>query len=249
LQHQYNNVLGRVHEANRSYADPRYKNRFTIVEGLAHAGAGNYDQADTVLTSFITSYPTDTLRIWADAALEYIRRNRPKKPIDTSLKISAQPPQGNSNNTASNNAPLPLQPPLENKVIPNAETLANAPKSYTYNPQEEHYVIVAIPAMDQRAMGMKVGIGDFNTFRFGTQNLKTDASMLSPTQGIIFTKSFKALAQAKIYMNVLGATSQIFREYRNNEYEIMMISANNFLKLLTDKDLKPYTAFYKANYK
>lgn len=246
LQRQYTNVLTRINDANRSFPESKYQRHFTIMEGFAQAGIGNYDKADSILTRFITAMPTDSLRPWADAALEFVRKNRPKTPVDTNLKLTAQTP-ANTGNTGNATPQSPSS--FEDKLIPNAEAAVNPPAAYTYKPQDEHFVIITIPASEARAFGLKTGVEDFNAYRFPTQNLKANASMLSPSQGFIVVRSFRASGQAKIYMNMMGATSQIFREYKTNEYEVMMISADNYQKLLADKDIKPYEAFYKTNYK
>lgn len=242
LQHQFTNVLARVRDAERMYPNSKFKDRYTIVEGIALAGAGNYNKADTLLTNFVTAHPTDSLRAWADAALQYVHKNKPV--VDTTgkalvaAKIPTVPVQP-TNNVPQANAP----------VIPPAPPPANVPTAYTYKPQDEHYIIMSFPAMEQRAMGAKAAINDFNTFKFSGQNLKTDINMLQQSQGIIVIQSFKGINQAKIYMNMLGATSQIFREYKPGEYQIFAISADNYRKMVADKDVRQYLSFYHANYK
>lgn len=243
LQHQFTNVLTRVHDANRMYPNSKFKDRFTIVEGIALAGAGNYNQADTLLTNFVTGHPMDSLRAWADAALQYVHKNRPVADTNAAKGAAA------ANATAIPVKPTANIPQVNVPVIPPAPLPANVPDKYTYKPQDEHYVVMSFPAMEQRAMGAKAAINDFNTFKFSGQNLKTDISMLQQSQGIIVVQSFKGVNQAKIYMNMLGATSQIFREYKPGEYQIFMVSADNYKKMLSDKDLKTYLSFYHSNYK
>ena len=41
----------------------------------------------------------------------------------------------------------------------------------------------------------------------------------------------------------------VFREYKPEEYQMGIISEDNYRKLEADKDLQPYLQFYKANYK
>ena len=98
-------------------------------------------------------------------------------------------------------------------------------------------------------MGVKAAMTDFNTFKFGNLQLDSKTEMVSPDLGMVVTRQFGNAGQAKIYLNSLKGTAQVFREYKSNESELLVISANNYLKLLSDKKLEAYLSFYRKNYK
>jgi hypothetical protein len=51
-------------------------------------------------------------------------------------------------------------------------------------------------------------------------------------------------------MNEIRALKQLFREYSNpSEYDLLLISAGNYPKLLFQKDYTVYKTFYNKNYK
>jgi hypothetical protein len=103
--------------------------------------------------------------------------------------------------------------------------------------------------MEQRAMGVKAAIGDFNTFKYGSLGLDVESTVLNQKEGVIAVQKFDGPTKAKIYMNDLRGTAQVFREYKTGEYQLLLISESNYRKLLADNALGPYLDFYSKNYK
>jgi hypothetical protein len=255
MERQYGPVLGRVRDAQRRYSDAKYTKRFQVVEGTALAGTQEYDKADSLLTGFIRTYPSDSLRPWADAVLEYVRKTRPAAPVvpadSTKVVKVADSVKVQQVVNAAGIVPLPTNDVQDFPVdtAPPAAMLPAPPKEYTYKANDEHYVAVSIPAMEQRAAGVRSAISDFNTFKFGNLGLNSEITMLQSDQGVIVVKKFKNVGQAKIYLNSLRTTTQIFREYKPTEYEVFIISEPNYRKMIAEKNIPAYLLFYKQSYK
>ncbi len=247
LNRQCNDAMRNIMLAKTNYNNPRYTKRYTILEGLTLACMKKYDEADTVVRQFISSYPKDSLRPWADAVLKYIQDTRPKVSSGSPLTGEVKPAAGAAGDTsAATKVPMPKLPPAtEMADVP----AANVPAAYTYKQVDEHYVMFVFGSTDQRSSGVRAAMSDFNTFKFSELKLSTDLTPLTSSQSIITTKAFRNLAAARIYINSLRATGQIFREYQQSEYQIIPISATNYIKLIAEKDMKAYLQFYNANYK
>lgn len=231
-RHEYETVLKRMQVVKRDYKEGALKNRFTLVEAMALVGVGDYDMADTLVSGFLRNYPTDSLRIWAGAIMKYISTNRP-------------PPLAPKADTAASGSDTAGS----KKSVAKEEKKNEVPATYVFRPMEPHYCIVFFPAMEARTMGVKAAVSDFNTFKYSKQNLATAIEPLTAEQSVLIVKQFPNMAQAKSYANALRATSQIFREYKSNEYQLMIISAANYLKLMTDHIAQPYISFYNARYR
>ncbi len=244
IQRQFSEVLERVKTGRQRYKDPRYDKRFRVMEGVAYAGAGNYAQADTLLRDFIKGNANDTLRAWAESVLEYVNKNKPVTPkIDTGKKVV------NVIDTNTVKAPPVVNVNKIDEKVEIAKPTAEVPPIYAYKPDNEHYVIVSFPGKDARATTMMSAIGDYNTFKHKAANLTSSIDMLAVKEGVVVTKKFANAATAKEYMNGLKATSQVFREYQSSEYQVFMISASNYQKLLADHSVSQYLNFYKFYYK
>lgn len=273
MQRNYDAVLERAREGQKTYKNSAknaaYLKRFRIMEAIALAGSGNYTQADTLISAFISSNPTDSLKDWAETVMLYIKRNKPTPPPvikDTTAATSAggitTANQPVKSDTLANRASLPVAKPVTNPVdtasaniastpppVPTGTVVDDAPAAYTYNPKEEHYMIFYFPKSESRAMGVKAGISDFNVFKYGGQGLTTSLKMLRADQGVITVRKFTSAAAAKNYMSSLRSNALIFKEYKPSEYQMFPVSASNFLKMEADKDVPGYLKFYKANYK
>lgn len=243
LQRQYTEVLERIKTARQQYKDPRYEKRFRVMEGVALAGSGKTEQADTLLRDFIKANATDTLRPWAEAVLEYIAKDKPKTPVpDTANTGTAKPLPQVTNTTINTNTDID-----GNVTI--AQPSGEVPKIFAYKPEKQHFLLFSFPGMQGRAMGVKSAIGDFNNFRYKEESLSTGIDMLSKTEGVVYVKKFTNAAKAKDYMTALRAASQIFREYQTSEYQLFIISEDNYQKLLSDHSTQAYLNFYKFYYK
>ncbi|RYD55680.1 MAG: tetratricopeptide repeat protein [Sphingobacteriales bacterium] len=250
MQRQYTDVLQRMQVAKKQYSDPTYKKRFQIMEAIALVGSGDYGKAEGLLGDFMSSHPSDSLRAWAEATLGYIKTHKPATPPPT-------PPAGSgfAPDTTSGGGKGAMRAAAESNSgvsAPSAPVTPPAPSvpdAFTYKPNEEHYVVFSFATMEQRAMGVKAAMNDFNTFKFTGQGLTSDLQMVNKSQGVIVTQKFKNVAQARLYMTSLRGTAQVFREYKTGEYNIFVISANNYVKMMHDRDIQPYMKFYNANYK
>lgn len=265
IARDYEGALARVIQGQRQYKETNYAKRFRIMEGIARAGLGNYDAADTILQDFLKQYPSDSLKPWADAVLAYIQKNKPAAPPAPSVAPAngaAPPPASSTPAPAGSAAPtnasaaggVPPPPPPSSTASSAAPVTGTTgaeqvAKTYTYAPNEEHYALFVFGAMEARAMGVKSALTDFNKFKFSSLNLTSTSEVLKADQGVIVTRSFKNASEAKIYLNMLRSTAQVFREYKPGEYQLVLISANNYRKMAADKDIKPYLQFYNTKYK
>ncbi len=265
MQRQYTDVLMRIKEARKQYKGSKYSKRYEIMEGIALAGSGNYNQADTLLREFIKTNPSDSLKDWAEAVLKYIGKNNPAPPAGAApAPNNGAPPAFKAPNAGANPAAPggPANPLSPNGSIPNGSPVSppanpsanpsagqnNVPGQFTYNAKAPHYCVVSIPGIESRTLGLKAAIADFNTFRFADKNLSTLMDVEGAQLGTIVVKAFPDAASAKSYMNTLKGTSQIFREYKANEYHVFIISADNYLKVLSDKSIDNYLKFYSQHY-
>jgi outer membrane protein assembly factor BamD (BamD/ComL family) len=237
-QRQYGEVLSRTRAARRNFpTDESYNNRFRIIEAMAYAGSAQYIEADTILNGFISSHPGDPLQPWAQQVLNYVTE---RKKVDT---VKATPSE------ALPASIMPPAPATGTPVKPSVdESTEPAPAEYAYNAREAHYFVFAVNKMETRAMGVKAGIGDLNTFKFGDAKLEVVIEPMPSGKAIIIVKSFKNAAGAKNYMAQFRDAKTLVREYEANEYQTFVISASNFRKLMVDRAIGSYLVFYRGHY-
>lgn len=260
-RHEYTQVIHNADMARHQYGDQRYQQRFTILEGEALAATGSYNKADTLISDFLKNNPSDSLKDWAEAVMNYIAKNKPVEVKDSTKNLAPglqhPVPPGMPGQPVAPTAPGttntdPTQPNLPQPTVDSSKTATVAeqvPATYTYKPSDEHFFVFAFNKMEPRAMGVKAGLTDMNSIKFSNLGLTTGLEMLSAQSGLVIVRSFKDLARAKIYLNALRTSPQVLRDYNEGEYNIFLISSKNLLKLKADKDLPAYLDFYKKQYK
>jgi len=249
MAHQYTDVIMRVNYAYKNYKDPKYNKRFQIVEAIALAFKGDFIQADTILVNFIRQNPSDSLRPWADAVMNYISKNK---------QNNAQATQTATNNLTSitktlntGGVPATPQPSKDTTTVANVRDSSSnrvVPAKFTYKPNEEHYMVLSLGKVEPRAMGLKAGVGDFDAINYRRPDLDVGMQFIAENNVIITIKSFPNAGDAKKYMSALMATKPLFKEYNSSEYQVFIISAKNYAKIFSDHSVFPYLDFYKKNY-
>ncbi|HTN47259.1 MAG TPA: tetratricopeptide repeat protein [Flavipsychrobacter sp.] len=251
MQRDYTGALSKTREGQKLYKQPNYNNRFKVMEAIALAGSGQYDEADSLIKKFIAANPNDSVKRWAIAVQDFVKKARPVVPVVTDttggMPVNIITNPGNSVNAV--NTATPPTPPTAPPIPANNTGNTKIPPAYTYDAKTAHAYIFYFYKAESRAMGVKVALNDFNTFNYSSQKLKSTFEMLQENQGIITVKSFPSLAAAKIYMNAVSSNKQIFKEFKTGEYQPLLISEENLEKLKADKDILPYLEFYKKRYK
>jgi hypothetical protein len=102
--------------------------------------------------------------------------------------------------------------------------------------------------MEPKAMGVKAGVTDLNTFRFSTVKLEASVVALKGNKGMVVVKTFQNAGAARTYLSTFRDTKMLVREYEPNEYQTFIISANNYRKLIADGGIGSYLPFYRSHY-
>lgn len=225
VQRQYQDVLRRIKDADEQYkSQGDFKKKFNLMKAISIAGTGNYPEADTMLSQFITTHPGDTLNNWANAVLEYIRKN-PQSPA-----VSNTPGAAMANSK------------------PDSAALTGSSLQYDYKPATAHYVILSAQ-QDAKFSGLRSGLSDYNLMKQGNEGIVITMSTLDASRSVIICREFPTAAAAKKYMNEIRSVNLLFREFKAGEYDLLLISADNFPKLFLKRDYPAYKAFYQKNYK
>ncbi len=217
MQRQYSSVLRRVADADEMY--PRqgnYQKKYTLMKAIAIAGTGQLPEADTMLSRFVAANPDDSLTTWANAVLDYIRKQDytvVPRPSDT-LQAAA-PVQG----------------------------------AYEYLPLQAHYVIIAAE-QDARLAALKSALVDYNLMNADKEDVVVTISGISAGEGAVVCRGFANAAEARVYLNDIKRTKAIFSEYEHaGAYQLLLISEENFSRLLQAKDIQAYKTFFGKHYK
>lgn len=266
IQYQYTDVLARVHEAQKKYKEPVYLKRFRIMEAIALAGSGNYKQADTLMKEFTKINPSDSLKFWAENIIKFLSKKPPmpiagadKGPFKSHWPYYGDPigkPLGandldeanaaNSQNNGVKKDTVFATTAPEDKAI-KASTPLPALINYSYTPAAEHYAGIVLPGMEYRLAKLRNAIKNAQSSSQTDQVVYID--LLNPEQSILLIKGFSDLQSAQNYITYLSENNGLFEEYKPNEYQFFIISANDYKILMFKRNIGEYLEFYNHNFK
>ncbi|MNX75590.1 hypothetical protein D3C86_1070710 [compost metagenome] len=223
MSQDYQQAMSNADSAQSLYpnAYAPFANRYTLVRIASIAGKGDYKTADSLLTGFIAQYPNDETNAWAKSLQQYVKKAMQQQPA-----VSAS--------TGANG--------------PQVMAGANVPAAYSYTPATLHYVLIAATGDQNRLAGVRAGLKDYHQVQKGMKELTTSLTPLDGQKNIVVVKEFKNAAAAKAYISNLKKQANLFRDFSANEYEVIMVSSDNIIKLFTDKDWAKYQEFYKNKY-
>jgi len=223
MSQDYQQAMSNADSAQSLYpnAYAPFANRYTLVRIASIAGKGDYKTADSLLTGFIAQHPNDETAGWAKSLQQYVKKAMQQQPA-ASASTGANGPQVMAG--------------------------ANVPAAYSYTPANLHYVLIAATGDQNRLAGVRAGLKDYHQSQKGMKELTTSLTPLDGQKNIVVVKEFKNAAAAKAYISNLKKQANLFRDFSANEYEVIMVSSDNIIKLFTDKDWAKYLEFYKNKY-
>lgn len=200
-----------------------YQKKYTLVKYAAIAGNKDYKEADSLLTIFVAQNQNDETILWARNLQQYV-----KVQLEAWKKDSARL------NTPSN-APMSLP--------------ADSSLQYSYKPGNLHYVMISTPVTDSKINGLRAGLRDYNNSKPARKQLEVSITPLDAQRSVIVVQEFKNAAEAKKYIAEISKMKDLFREFSNaSEYDLLIISNDNILKLYTDKNWQGYVDYYRTKY-
>ncbi|HRP90047.1 MAG TPA: tetratricopeptide repeat protein [Edaphocola sp.] len=200
-----------------------YLNKYKLVAYAAMVGLSQYKDADSALSKFIAENPNDETIPWAKEL---------QKLIKGELTAQAAKPVGSS----SSNDPL---------------VLANGPsQSFVFTPKSLHYVLVYSKIdNDNRLMGVRAGLQELNKTNASFKDMSVSMTQLTAQQNLVAIGEFNDMEAAKKYMSFIKKEKKVFQAFSSpTDYEIIMISNDNIIKLYTEKNMGDYLNFYKSKY-
>ncbi len=139
--------------------------------------------------------------------------------------------------------------PAHTAIEEAAGSADNNNQNYIFHAGGKQFVLISAAILDGKLMGVKSGLADYNITKRSGDNIKITITALQGGRGILILKEFDDIAQGKKYIADIKAQSSLFREYEQNEIELMLISAENLKVLYQKNDYDTYKQFYKKNYK
>jgi tetratricopeptide (TPR) repeat protein len=120
--------------------------------------------------------------------------------------------------------------------------------AFTYSADTVHLVAVVIQVKNLNSNELRTKLSDYNNLYYSLRELKISAQQLDKDKPVILISDFPDKSSAQDYAIALKDDQSVFGAATPGSFELLVISAGNYVKLLKEKDIEKYLAFYDQNY-
>ena len=132
--------------------------------------------------------------------------------------------------------------------VKEADQAREAVELYTYDPEAEHLFLLAVKKEHNLNL-VNFNLLNYNLDYFNTYNLVIEMKNLGVDYNLLHVKEFADNQGVRRYAErVREDISEIMGEIPEADYESVLISRENYKKLLEEKEVKPYLLFHRQNY-
>jgi tetratricopeptide (TPR) repeat protein len=114
-----------------------------------------------------------------------------------------------------------------------------------------HYFILYVndPSVTQNSMSSAYAkIDAFNSLQFADKKLQIKQSTLDKSNKLLYVRQFKNGTDAVAYYNAIKTQSQLFSDFQPGQYNIVIMSTDNYHILVDIKDIDAYNKFFHRVY-
>lgn len=134
-------------------------------------------------------------------------------------------------------------------VIKEAEQVKEAVQLYTFDPQAKLKFMLAVNKSENLNL-VNFNLLNYNLDNFNNYDLKIELQKLNVDYNLLVVDQFSTNEGVERYANrVKNDILEIMGDIPADSYEVVLISDENYKKLLNSKEIKPYLLFYKQYYK
>lgn len=199
--------------------------KYKLMEALCHAGLKKLTQCKSGLMAVISEYPESSEQRKAQEVLAYISKYESEMNNDSSSKKISDSLDKNMNLKSS-----------------------EAFGQYIPDPTGMQLVMIYLKNADNKTTAFKAGISDYNLLRYNVEEYATGLNYISTNEALVTVKTFPTVQAAKKYLNDLKKEKSVFSQLKSSDFELSIITQQNFIELLKTKDINGYQDFYKKNY-
>lgn len=213
-----NAIIGKT-----KFASSILQAKFDLIQAKSLAALQQFDSARVITEKIITSYPGSEEQLHAQEFLSYLDRRIGN--LNTSIPSFTDSSSQKTVGSASNQSAI-----------------------YTLRKQDEHLTIILITPVNGTSLGLKAGVGDYNTIKHYDKLLTTNFNMIDNDWGILSIGKFDNAIKATNYMNQLKTENKLFSNLDKANYKILIISSENFKELLKTRKREEYLEYFKRYY-
>ncbi|MBK5286477.1 MAG: hypothetical protein JJE25_13845, partial [Bacteroidia bacterium] len=223
LNKYYEETYGKFME--KQYAEVIQRKRTSDTLFPANALMPKFDFLKTLSIGYTNPVPV------FEASLKDIVKNYPTDPVKNSAQEILDMIYGVKKEEAPKNT--------------GNESDTNA---FAFLPDTTHLIIITFLQKEVDSNTLKTKLSDYNNLYYSLRELRVSALQLNKDRQMIVIEDFPDKSSGLDYAVSLKDDETIFGSVTPGSFELFVISANNYVRLLKEKDIEKYLSFYEQNY-
>lgn len=243
---RYNEVIDGVDRAFALYTEEPLMGKMKYWKGMALLRNSENDSARAIFQGIVGSYP-DTSKIvdLAKAQLDIIDKGGVFASADEEI-TSADEQKAKKRYGIDSRPATTADLPQEHGG--STEELLAESMVYRYRDQSQHYVIVIVNDKKIVATQLQYKIADFNSANYANSGYRSSPLMFTDSTQMITIHRFKDAAEAMLYYKHLLLPGGPLSAYDAGDYQVFVISTQNYTTFYNRKNTKAYDAFFRKYY-
>jgi hypothetical protein len=223
MSDQFYMVINNYNEALIKYPESNLISKFEFLKALALGKVQNLDSLAVAMQFLIDTYPGSEV-----------------EPLARDILSRLSPDE--KGNLVLNEQPV-VQTGEEIKVI---EDVIDSP--YIVDPDGVHFFLLLVDGTKTNINALKIRLSDFNSKYFRTAQLKINSIIFQAEMQMITVGNFENAEKVMTYFESIQQNPYIIGQIEDSDYEMMVITVDNYPVFYREKDVDAYKAFFESNY-
>jgi hypothetical protein len=223
-------VLDNVRDAERRFPGNAFMPKFRFLETMAKGYLVGLDETVENLEQYIRDFPHETeLVALARSTIEFLREMQSPERVAAALEAQAQQAREEERRLAEQ------EPEYDVSM-------------FVVNPGTPHYCLIFVTVPEVNVNTMKIRLADFRRRNFPQDNLSIADERWDEDYHLIYIYTLGTASIAQGFFEELRNSDYVFGGTPRQFFEIKIISAENFVTLMNERNRDAYRYFFQQNY-
>ena len=224
---QYYLVINNYSEALEKYPESPLLPKFEFLKALALGKVQNYDTLVSSLRYLVDSFPDSDVTPLAEDII-----SRFSKDEEGNLVLNEKPVGDTLGNGGSGSG----------------ETGEELNTPYTPAPDAVHFFLLIVDGTKTNINALKIRLSDFDSKYFRTQQLKINSIIFKDEMQMVTVGNFESGEKAMTFYESIEKNPYITSQFEGTNYDMMIISVDNYPIFYREKDVETYLKFFEKYY-
>ncbi|MEY4876994.1 MAG: hypothetical protein RL708_2143 [Bacteroidota bacterium] len=219
----YQSVIEKCRASDSMFKDNKLKSKFDLLEALSLGKTQDLSVFTASLQKIVGKYPNTDIKIRAQEILNAIE--------------------------AKKNSSVSLSSVMDGNAKPKDEKAESSKKqTYTYEPFKQHILLVIFNVISPKNTTVIGQLSNYNSQNHSLDNMEVKQELMNATTELCIIRPFKNAQDAMDYNDEIDAKNNLFKPLTPDDYQVVVISLDNYSKLQKSGDVEEYRNFYEEKY-